>query len=50
MKKKQAKKPFLERKLQEKDATETIRTYQKRDEAPPIPLPEASYVDEKRPL
>jgi len=50
MKKKQAKKPFIERILQEKDATKTIRTYEQRDQAPPIPLPEASNVDEKRPL
>jgi len=50
MKKKQAKKQFLERILQEKDATKTIRTYQQRDKASPIPLPETSYVDEKRPL
>jgi hypothetical protein len=50
MKKKQAKKPFIERKLQEKDAKETIRTYQPRTQTSPIPLPEASYVDEKRSL
>jgi len=50
MKKKQAKKPFLERILQEKDAKENIKTYRHNSKAPSIPLPEASYVDEKRPL
>lgn len=44
------KKKFLERKLQEQDANKQIKTYDHRTEASPLPLPEASDVDETRKL
>jgi hypothetical protein len=44
------KKKFLERKLQEEDANEQIKTYTHGETATSIPLPETSHVDETRKL